>query len=211
MPNLPISSLPELTAITSNAEFVVEQSGTTYKIKNNVLTPYPTSFGLFSQTGNSVSVSATTVEGTIIGVGAGTLSVPVSGFSVGDSFLVNMGGLISAKNNDTLTIKLKSGSIILSNSGAQVMTTSVNDVFNLQVTFTIRSIGGAGVAEIVTLGVFHSTKQSNGNQIGFAFNTVNNTTFDTTSSNTLDITAQWSSTSADNSIYSDVFILTKIF
>ena len=40
MPNLPISSLPELTAITQTAEFVIEQAGTTYKIKNNVLTNF---------------------------------------------------------------------------------------------------------------------------------------------------------------------------
>ena len=33
MANLPISQLPELTAITSNAEFAVAQGGTTYKIK----------------------------------------------------------------------------------------------------------------------------------------------------------------------------------
>lgn len=33
MPNLPISQLPELTAITSNAEFAVAQSGVTYKVK----------------------------------------------------------------------------------------------------------------------------------------------------------------------------------
>lgn len=33
MPNLPISQLPELTAITSNAEFAVAQAGTTYRIK----------------------------------------------------------------------------------------------------------------------------------------------------------------------------------
>ena len=33
MPNLPISQLPELTAITSNAEFAVAQSGVTYRVK----------------------------------------------------------------------------------------------------------------------------------------------------------------------------------
>lgn len=33
MPNLPISQLPELTAITSNAEFAVAQAGVTYKVK----------------------------------------------------------------------------------------------------------------------------------------------------------------------------------
>lgn len=34
MPNLPISGLPELTAITSNAEFAVALSGTTYRVKS---------------------------------------------------------------------------------------------------------------------------------------------------------------------------------
>jgi len=33
MPNLPISQLPELTAITSNAEFAVAQDGVTYKVR----------------------------------------------------------------------------------------------------------------------------------------------------------------------------------
>lgn len=33
MPNLPISQLPELTAITQNAEFAVAQAGVTYKVK----------------------------------------------------------------------------------------------------------------------------------------------------------------------------------
>lgn len=33
MPNLPISQLPELTAITSNAEFAVAQGGVTYRVK----------------------------------------------------------------------------------------------------------------------------------------------------------------------------------
>jgi hypothetical protein len=168
-------------------------------------------YGLFAQTGNSVAVSATTVETTIIDGGIGTLSVPANGFSVGDSFRADFGGLLSAKNNDTIRIKVKAGSVILADSGTQTMTTAINDVFQFSINFTIRKIGAAGVAEIVALGVFHTTKQSNGSQTGFAFNTVNSTTFDTTISNTLNVTAQWSSNSALNSIYTDIFILNKIF
>ena len=63
MPDLPISLLPELTAITQNAEFTVSQDGTTYRVKNSNLTPFPTVYGLFSQTANSTAVSATTSEG----------------------------------------------------------------------------------------------------------------------------------------------------
>lgn len=211
MPNLPISQLPELTAITQNAEFAVAQGGTTYRVKNSVLAPFPTVFGLFAQTGNSVSVSATTLETTIIDGGVGTLTVGANQFQVGDSFRADFGGLLSAKNNDTLTIRVKAGSVILADSGPQTMTTAIDDVWQFSVNFTVRQVGGAGVADIVSLGVFHTTKQSNGAQTGFAFNTVNTTTFDTTISNTLDVTAQWSSSSTENSIYSDIFVLNKIY
>jgi hypothetical protein len=213
MPNLPISQLPEIlgTGLTENAEFAVAQSGTTYKVKKGNLYPYPVAYGLFSQTGNSVTVSGTTVETTIIDGGIGSLSIPANGFSVGDSFRADFGGLLSAKNNDTIRIKIKAGSVILADSGAQTMTTSVDDVWQLSINFTIRQIGVAGVASIVSLGVFHTTKQSNGSQSGFAFNTVNSTTFDTTVNNTLDVTVEFSSNSSLNSIYSDIFILNKIY
>ncbi len=54
----------------------------------------------------------------------------------------------------------------------------------------IRQIGTAGVASIVSLGSFHYTKTNNASVQGFGFNVVNNTTFNTTISNTLDVTAQ---------------------
>lgn len=179
-------------------------------VKTKVI-PGPTVYGLFNQTGNSIGVSATTVEGTIINGGIGTLSVPANGFSVGESFRGEFGGVLSAKNNDTLRIRVKAGLITLADSGPQAIPASTNNVFELGVNFTIRKVGVAGVAEIVTLGVFSSIKQANGTPIGFAFNTVNNTTFDTTISNTLDVTAEWSTNSVLNSIYSDIFILNKIF
>jgi len=209
--NLPISQLPELTGLTANAEFAVSQGGTTYKVKNSVLAPFPTVYGLFSQTGNSITVSGTTTETTLIDGGVGTLSVPANGFRVGDSFRADFGGLLSSKNGDDIRIRVKSGSVILADSGLQNMTTAVDDVWQLSVNFTVRSIGAAGVASIVALGVFHTTKQSNGTQGGFAFNTVNSTTFDTTILNTLDVTVQFSSTAPENKIYSDIFVLNKIY
>jgi len=81
----------------------------------------------------------------------------------------------------------------------------------MSVNFTIRAIGTAGTAELVTLAQFHILKLASGTQEGFAWNTVNNTTFDTTTGNTLDIVAKWSSNSALNSIYSDIFVLNKIY
>jgi len=168
-------------------------------------------FGLFAQTGNSTPITGTTVETTLINGGVGTLSVPANGFQVGDSFRGVFGGVLSAGNNQTIRIRVKAGSVILLDSGVQSITNITNDIFSLNLDFTIRQIGTAGVASICSLGTFHYTKTSNASTQGFAFNTINNTTFNTTISNTLNVTVEWGSNNASNSIYSDIFILNKTY
>jgi hypothetical protein len=212
MPNLPITQLPSASALQPTNVFPVVQSGITKQSTfSQIIYSQGNNYGLFAQTANSTTVTGTTTESTLINGGVGTLSVPANGFQIGDSFRADFGGLLSSKNNDTIRIRVKAGSVILADSGPQTMSTAVDDVWQLSINFTVRTLGGTGVASIVALGVFHSTKQSNGAQTGFAFNTVNNTTFDTTISNTLDVTVQFSSNSTDNSIYSDIFVLNKIY
>lgn len=173
--------------------------------------PATINYGLFAQTANSPTLTASTAEATLIDGGAGTLSVPANGFAVGDSFQVSMGGMISAKNNDTITIRLKTGAVVLATSGALTLPVINNQVWYLTAQFTVRAIGSAGVASIVSVAQFHILKAASGTQEGFAWNTINNTTFNTTVSNTLNITAQFSSNSPLNSIYSDIFVLNKIY
>jgi hypothetical protein len=168
-------------------------------------------FGLFAQTGNSVPITGTNVETTLINGGVGTLSVPANGFQIGDSFRAIFGGVLSAANNQTIRIRVKAGSVILLDSGAQSITNISNSIFSLNIDFTIRQLGTAGVASIVSLGTFHYTKTSNAVTEGFGFNVVNNTTFNTTIPNTLDVTVQWGSNNASNTIYSDIFILNKTY
>lgn len=170
-----------------------------------------TNYGLFSQTSSSIPITATTTEGTLIDGGVGTLSVPANGFSIGDSFRAELGGYMSSKNNDSITIRVKTGSVILADSGPLSLPGINNQVWLLYINFTIRNIGANTIASIVTIGEFHILKLASGTQQGFGFNTINNTTFNTTISNTLDITVQWSSNSALNSIYSDLFVLNKIY
>ena len=122
------------------------------------------------------------------------------------------GGYVTKRvNGNTITIRLKSGSVSLGSSGAMTMPGITNQVWYLTTTFTIRSIGAAGVASIVALSQFHVLKAASGTQEGFAWNTVNSTTFSTTINNTLDITAQFSTNNANNSIYSDIFTLSKTY
>jgi len=168
--------------------------------------------GLFAQTANSTTITNTTVETSLINGGVGTLTVPANGFSVGDSFRAIFGGVMNANNNQTIRIRVRAGGILLLDSGLQNLGSSViNDVWSLNIDFTIRQIGAAGVASIVSLGSFHYTKTNNASVQGFGFNVVNSTTFDTTISNTLDVTAQWGAASTGNNIYSDIFVLNKIY
>jgi len=180
-------------------------------IDNYYLNPLGYTRGLFAQTANSIPVTGTT-EATLIDGGVGGLTVPANGFKVGDSFRADMSGQMSAANNETLRIRVEGGPVILLDSLAQNLGSSIsNDIWVLSIDFTIRALGGPGVAEIAASGKFTYVKTNNGAFQGFGFSTVNNTTFDTTITNTLDITATWGSTDPTNSIYSETFILTKIF
>ena len=209
MPDLPISGLPELTAITSTAVYAVELSGTTYKIQQGTLSPLPTVYGLFAQTGSSTPVSGTTVETSIIGSGTGTLSVPINGFRVGDSFNAKLNGHISCVGSAEIQIRVKTNSVLLGDTGVIALDTSTNKHWQLDLNFTIRSIGSVG--SIVSYGSFGYIKNSGLNFEGANFVTVNNTTFDTTILNTLEITAEWNTNNSGNSIYSDIFVLNKIY
>lgn len=167
--------------------------------------------GLWAQTGNGTPVTNTITETTLLDGGVGSLSVPANGFAVGDSFAVTMGGHISSQNNVTLRLKIKSGLVILADTGLITLPATTNKHWNLEIRFTIRAIGAAGIASIASFGVFTYSKNSSNAFEGADFSVVNSTTFDTTISNTLDITAQWGAANAGNSIYCENMVLSKIY
>lgn len=168
-------------------------------------------YGLFAQTVSSTPVAATTTEGSLIGAGLGSLSVPANGFAVGDSFRATFAGHISAHNNDTLRLRLKSGSVLLADTGAITMPGITNLHWTMWIDFTVRAIGPAGTAVIASGGQFTYMKNASNAFEGDAFSIVNNSTFNTTVLNTLSVTAQWSSNNASNSIYSELFNLYKTY
>ena len=173
--------------------------------------PSTNSYGLFAQTANSTTITATTSELTLIGGGVGSLSVPANGFQVGDSFVANLYGHISCVGTATIQIRVKSGSVLLADTGIIPLDVTTNKHWNFEVSFTVRSLGTIGVGSIVSAGVFSYIKNSGLNFEGSNFVNLNNTTFDTTILNTLDITAQWNTNNAGNNIYSAIFVLNKIY
>ena len=166
-----------------------------------------TAYGLYAQTVSSTPITATIVESTLIGAGVGALTVPANGFFVGGSFNAKLNGHISCVGSATIQIKIKANSVVLGDTGI----IALDKHWQIDLNFTIRNIGGVGVGSIVSSGFFGYIKNSGNNFEGANFITINNTTFDTTISNTLVVTAQWNTNNAGNSIYSDVFVLNKIY
>jgi len=170
-----------------------------------------TTTGLFSQTADGTAVTNTTTPTNILGSGVGTLTVPANGFSVGDSFHCNIKGSLSALNNETLVIQLKSGSVVLATSGTLTLPTITSKDFEIEADFVIRAIGGAGVASIFTGAEFNYIQNSGSNFEGKIFHSLNNTTFDTTTSNTLQVHVTWGTASASNIIYSHITNLRRTY
>jgi hypothetical protein len=166
---------------------------------------------LYTQTASSTPVTNTTTETSLLDGGLGSLSIPADGFNVGDSFHAILTGHISSVNNHTLTLRIKAGSVVLATTGAITMAGTTGKHWKLEMFFTVRAIGAAGVASIATGGAFMYTKDASTNFEGINFSTENTTTFDTTISNTLSITAQWGTANAGDSIYSEIFTLNKTY
>ena len=176
------------------------------------ITPYGYLSRLYTQTSSSTPVTATAVEGSLLDGGLGTLTIPANGFQVGDSFTGVLIGHLSCVGTATLQIRVKTASgILLADTGAMVMSAATIKHWKLDVNFTVRQIGTATVASIASGGLFAYTKNSGLNFEGVNFSVINNTTFDTTISNTLVITAQWNTNNAGNSIFSEIFTLSKTY
>lgn len=204
-------SLPPQTTIDFQGLGVTATNGagkTIVTIPGNIPTA---NYGLYAQTANSVPITATIVESTLVGSGVGTLSVPANSFKIGDSFVAKLYGHISCVGSATIQIRIKSGSIVLADTGIVALDTTTNKHWMVDVNFTIRSLGGAGVGSIASGGLFSYIKNSGLNFEGENFSIVNNTTFNTAIINTLDITAQWNTNNAGNTIYSEIFTLNKIY
>jgi hypothetical protein len=191
-----------LAGAISVADFITQLS---------TIVPSTVNVGLYSQTVSSIPITNTTSETDIINTGVGSLTIPANGFKVGDSFNAKLIGHLSCNSLATIRFRIKAGTIILADTGVIAMSTSTNQHWEMDISFTVRTLGAAGVASIASGGMFSYIKNASNNFEGFDFSIINNTTFDTTTNNTLKITAEWGAASTANSIYSEIFILNKTY
>jgi hypothetical protein len=169
-------------------------------------------YGLYAQTADSTPVTATAVETTIVGPGVGTLTVPANGFQIGYSFQASLDGLITCISSSEVTIRVKTLSgVLLADTGPIDLAAATSKSWILTLYFTIRTLGGAGVASISSGGLFSYVRNGGTQFEGYVLSALNNTTFNTTVDNTLVVTVQWNTASAGNSILSRNFTLTKVY
>jgi len=167
--------------------------------------------GLFAQTALSTPIIPSSGEASLIGTGVGTLSVPANAFQVGDSFVAKLCGGITCANNEILHIRVRSNGIVIIDALQYTLSQATNKYWDLILDFTITKLGIAGVGEMFANGAFTYNKNANSNIDGINFAKISNTTFDTTITNTLTITAEWVTANAANTIITQNFTLTKVY
>lgn len=172
--------------------------------------PTAINYGLYSQTVESGFITGLT-EGSLIGTGVGTLTVPANSFQVGDSFALTMCGKLSNANNQNLVIQLKTGSLQIGTTGTITLPTTTNKNWELTANFTIRTIGVSGVASLQTNGKFIYNRNSSNAFEGICFDFNDTSNFDTTIINTLNVTATWLTSNAANTIHSHQLNLKKTY
>ena len=173
--------------------------------------PATTNYGLFAQDKNSSPIENTTDPGSLLGVGVGQLTVPANTFKVGDSFHLKMLGHLGSRNGAQLRIEIMSDTVILADTGVITLPACTDKHWELNIYFTIRQIGIASVADIMSGGIFTYTKDASNAFEGINFTEQNVTDFDTTISNTLSVIATWGAADPDNNIYSEIAILHKLY
>ena len=173
--------------------------------------PSTINYGLFTQIADSIPVENTILEKTLVGSGLGTLSVPKNTFQIGDTFQLKICGILNCVNNAQLTIRLHANGIDIATTGTITLSTCTNRIWELLADFTIRQIGNSGVAQLLTNGQFLYVKNASLSLEGATLQNLNNTTFNTTILNTLDIVCQWGLANPLNKISSSQLILNKVF
>jgi len=176
----------------------------------NNLTP---SGGLFMITSNGPLITNTTdeinlIEGSTL---VGTNNVPANGFEI-SSFHANYSGSFNSLGaGRTLSLKVRSNGAILAQFPAIELTNAPGEFFEAELDFSIRSLGGPGVASISTNIDFTYGDQGATSWRGERACVVNSTTFDTTIDNQLVISAQFSDANPNLNIQCFQAFVNRVF
>jgi hypothetical protein len=179
----------------------------------NLVNGIQPSGGLFMQTADGSLYTNSTTETSILGTGVGNLTVPANTFQV-SGYKLDVAGNFNGQNGSVLTLRLCAnftGTPVDLGSVVVTLENATSKFFELEADFAIRSIGAATVAEVVTNMDFTYNRNTGNEFVGQRAVSSNSTTFDTTISNTLFLTAEFDTASTSNSIQTKLATLTRTY
>lgn len=157
---------------------------------------------VFSQTADK-TIANTTTETTLFGTGVGSLTLPANFWEVGKIIRMEIHGDMSDTGNPTAEVRVKFGSTTLTDSTAITLKgLSGTEQWECIVIITCRTVGTTGTLEAVVDFEYETTTGSSAIERLDVAGTL--TTVNTTVSSAMDITFQWGTANASNTITSDV-------
>ena len=152
---------------------------------------------------DSTIINHTDPETSIVSYGnyIGTPLVRIANTTrVGRTNVFESGGKITVTSSGKqIRIKIKLGTILIKETTLTLPNLSVESEFRFYNKAIVLATGEAGIAAIRNQGSF-SLDDKQGNSQIFYFNTTNNTTFETVSTQTVDVTCEWITSAAGDSL-----------
>lgn len=147
---------------------------------------------VFTQTA-SVTVANTAAETSLVGSGVGSVTLPANFFTIGKVLRVNGWGYHSAAANPSIEIKIKLGSTIILDTTSVASNNSTNQEIRFESNIVCRTTGASGT--VIGQGRYEELTHLDVPMVN-----TGTATIDTTASQVIDVTAQWSTASSSDSI-----------
>lgn len=163
---------------------------------------------IFTQTADQTIASSTT-ETTLFGAGVGTLTLPANFWTVGKTIRLEIHGDFADTGTPTAEVQAYFGAVSLVDSGAITLSgLSSTEGWQAEVTITCRTTGATGTLETHIDWEYETTTGSSAIERLDVAGT--NTVVDTTASGALDVTFQWGTNSASNTLTSKIAFITVL-
>ena len=163
---------------------------------------------IFTQTADQ-TIADTTTETTLFGTGIGTLTLPANFWVVGKTIRIEIHGDFADTGNPTAEIQAYYGATSLIDSGAITLSgLAGTEEWECEVVITCRSIGASGTVQTVIDWEYETTVGSSAIERLDVEGVLR--TIDTTASGALDVTFQWGTAAAANTIHSHVAFVTVL-
>ena len=146
----------------------------------------------------TVTVANSTTETSMLGTGVGSATLPANFAVVGRTIRVRSHGFISDTATPSSTIKIKLGAVTLVTSTGTLPSGLSNAEVTFEFVFTFRSIGSSGT--VIGQGISRITSGAFVSSASRALVMTAPATIDTTVANAMDVTYQWGTASASNTI-----------